>query len=136
MAPNIPGITNVQPGVFSRDRVRVTGVSLPAGSRVLSLIGEGKREETLVSSAVGGGADGLSPDFSGSANPDGRHFALSLSPVVLNRTDLLLNGVPLVGTEGQITSLSFDRRFDFRIDSSTGHIEMQRAELVDQGGKF
>lgn len=134
---NIPGISGpVNPSVFSRDQIRTTGVSLPGGSRVLAIIGEGRREETITSSAVGGGHDGLSPDYSGNANPDGRHFALSQSPVVVNRTTLLLNGVPLTGFEGQITPLAFDSRFDYRIDSNTGHIEMQRASLVDQGGKL
>lgn len=134
---NIPGISGpVNPDVFSRDQIRTTGVSLPGGARVLAIIGEGRREETIVSSAVGGGHDGLSPDFSGNASPDGRHFALSNSPVVVNRTSLLLNGIPLNGVEQQINSSSFDSRFDFRIDSALGHIELQGAALVDQGGKF
>lgn len=134
---NIPGISgSVMPDVFSRDRIRTTGVSIPGGARVLAIIGEGRREETLVSSAVGGGHDGFSPDYSGNANPDGRHFALSEVPVVENRTTLLLNGIPLNGVEQQISSSAFDRKFDFRIDSATGHIELQSADLVDQGGKL
>lgn len=137
MGGNIPGISGTPSvGTYSRDQIRTTGVSTPGGTRILAILGEGRREETLVTSAVGGGADGLSPNFVGTATPDGRHFALSLSPVVLNRTTLLLNGIPLSGVEGLISSLDFDRRFDFRIDSATGHIEMQRAGLVDQGGKF
>ncbi len=135
--PNIPGLSGpVNPDVFSRDQIRTTGVSLPGGARVLAIIGEGRREETLVSSATGGGRDGLSADYSGTANPDGRHFALSQSPVVLNRTTLLLNGAPLVGVEAQISTMPFDRRFDYRIDSALGHIELQSAGLVDQGGKY
>ena len=39
------------------------------------------------------------------------------------------------GVEQQITSAEFDSRFDYRIDSSLGHIELQGASLVDQGGK-
>lgn len=133
---NIPGISGpINPSVVSRDQIRTTGVSIPGGARVLAIIGEGRREETIVSSAVGGGHDGLSPDFSGNATPDGRHFALSQSPIVVNRTTLLLNGVPLNGVEQQINSSSFDSRFDFRIDSTLGHIELQGASLVDQGGK-
>lgn len=135
--PNIPGLTGpTNPGVFSRDRIATTAVSIPGGTRVLSIVGEGRREEVIVPSAIGGGQDGLSPNFSGNANPDGRHFALSQFPAVLNRTTLLLNGIPLVGVEQQISSLAFDRRFDYRIDSETGHIELQSAGLVDQGGKF
>lgn len=134
---NIPGISGpVNPDVFSRDQIRTTGVSLPGGARVLAIIGEGRREETIVSSAIGGGHDGLSPNYSGNANPDGRHFALSQSPVVVNRTTLLLNGIPLTGFESQISSMSFDSRFDYRIDSDLGHIELQGASLVDQGGKL
>ena len=137
MALDIPGFSgSAQPNAFSRDQIRTTGVSIPGGTRVLSIIGEGSREETLVARAVGGGHDGFSPDYSGTANPDGRHFKLSQFPDVLNRTTLLLNGIPLVGTEGLINSTAFDRRFDFRVDSSTGHIELQSAGLVDQGGKF
>lgn len=135
--PNIPGLSGpVNPNVFSRDQIRTTGVSLPGGARVLAIVGEGRREETVVPSAVGGGHDGLSPDYSGNANPDGRHFALSQLPIVVNRTTLLLNGVPLNGFESQINSLSFDSRFDYRIDSTTAHIELQGASLVDQGGKL
>lgn len=137
MAGNIPGITgSVQPNVFSRDQIRTTGVAIPGGTRILAIIGEGAREETLVSKAVGGGADGLSPSFQGNATPDGRHFALSQFPDVVNRTTLLLNGIPLLGVESLINNSAFDRRFDYRIDSATGHIELQRAGLVDQGGKF
>lgn len=132
---NIPGISGpVNPNVFSRDQISTSAVSLPGGARVLAIVGEGRRGETVVSSAVGGGADGLSPDYSGNANPDGRHFALSQSPIVVNRTTLLLNGVPLNGFESQISSSSFDSRFDYRIDSNLGHIELQGASLVDQGG--
>lgn len=134
---NLPGISgSVQPGIFSRDQIRTTGVSIPGGTRVLSILGFGRREETITPSAIGGGNDGLSPDFSGNANPDGRHFALSQSPIVINRTTLLLNGIPLNGIEAQINSTSFDSRFDYRIDSSLGHIELQGASLVDQGGKL
>jgi hypothetical protein len=136
MAINIPGITNAMPGVFSRDQLINTGVSVPGGNRTLSIVGEGARQETIVPSAVGGGADGLSPDYSGTATPDGRHFALSQSPIVVNRTTLLLDGVPLVGVEGQINALGFDSRFDYRIDSNTGHIELQGAVIVDEGGKL
>jgi hypothetical protein len=133
---NIPGITSaINPGTFSRDRIRTTGVALPGGTRVLAILGEGRREETLISSAAGGGKDGLSSNFSGTANPDGRHFSLSQAPAVVNRTTLLLNGIPLNGIEAQITSLPFDSRFDYRIDSSLGHIELQGASIVNQGGK-
>lgn len=134
---NIPGISGpIMPNVFSRDQIRTTGVSIPGGTRVLSLIGEGRREETLVSNAVGGGADGVSANYVGTASPDGRHFVLSQSPIVVNRTTLLLNDIPLNGVESLISSASFDSRFDYRIDSNTGHIEMQSASLVDQGGKL
>ncbi len=134
---NLPGISGaVNPDVFSRDQIRTTGVSLPGSGRILSIVGEGRREETLVSSAAGGGQDGLSPDYNGNATADGRHFALSQSPIVVNRSTVLVNGIPLVGMEAQINSMAFDRRFDYRIDSATGHIELQSAGLVDQGGKL
>lgn len=134
---NILGVSGpTSPGVFVADKVSNSTVAIPGGARVLSIIGEGSRNETVVSSAIGGGKDGLSPSYVGNATPDGRHFALTQFPIVVNRTTVLLNDVPLVGTESTITPLSFDSRFDYRIDSTTGHIELQGAELVDQGGKL
>lgn len=134
MAINIPGfVGSSMPAVFSRDQVASTGTSIPGGLRILSIVGEGARQETLVFRAIGNGQDGLSPSYVGNATPDGRHFALSLFPIVSNRTTLLLNGVPLNGVEQLINDLSFDSEFDYRIDIDTGHIELQGASLVDQG---
>lgn len=133
---NIPGITSsVQPDTFSRDRVRSSALSVPGGNRILAIVGEGNRELTLVSSALGGGKDGVSPDYSGTASPDGRHFILPNAPLVKNRTTILLNGVPLNGMESQIGDTGFDSAFDYRIDSETGYIELQAAQMVDYGGK-
>ena len=58
---NIPGISGfIQPGAFARDRVVTRGVSIPGGLRIVCVMGEGRSEETVVQSAVGGGEDGSS----------------------------------------------------------------------------
>lgn len=134
---NIPGISGyVQPNTFSRVRTLRRAVSIPGGLRIMALVGLGERQETVVLSALGNGADGLNEDFSGSSNPDGRHFTLSKTSLIPNRTTLLLDGIPLNGTEETITLAAFDSRFDYRLEPDTGRIELQRASLVDQGGTF
>ena len=134
---NIPGLAGYQqPGVFSRVRTIRRGVSIPGGLRILAIIGLGQREETVVLSAEGGGADGLNPDFSGSSAPDGRHFQLSKTSLIPHRTDLYLNGIPLTGVEETINTAPFNSKYDYRMEPSTGRIELQRASLVDQGGIY
>jgi hypothetical protein len=134
MAANIPGATNVLPGVFTDVITQSRGVSIPVGSRLVAMIGEGSTDETLVSQAVGGGADGLNSTYSSTSGADGRHFQVSAAPLVSNRTTLFKNGVPLVGLESLIDNNSFPSKYDYRIDISTGRIELQKAHLVDQGG--
>lgn len=132
---NIPGISGyIQPGAFSRDRVITRGVSIPGGVRVVAVMGEGLREETIVASALGGGADG-SAACSPTGTGDGRFFSLVNSPVVSGRTELRLNGTLLFGFEGEIDGAGFDSKFDFRLDPATGCIELQGASIGDQGGK-
>ncbi len=132
---NIPGISGyIQPGAFSRDRVITRGVSIPGGVRVVAVMGEGLREETVVASALGGGADGnaaCSPTGTG----DGRFFSLANAPVVSGRTELRLNGTLLFGFEGEIDGAGFDSKFDFRLDPATGCVELQGASIGDQAGK-
>ena len=131
---NIPGIAGyTQPGVFTRDRVISRGVSIPGGIRIVCIMGEGLREETVVASAAGGGADGnasVSPTGSG----DGRFFALANSPVIPGRTELYLNGSPLYGTEDTIDGNGFSNQFHFRIDPNSGVIELQGSSIADQDG--
>lgn len=135
--PNIPGqVGYVQPGVYSRVRSIRRAISIPGGLRVLAIIGLGAAQETVVLSAKGGGADGVNPDFSGSNAPDGRHFVLSKYPLVLKRTTLILNGIPLSGIEGVIGVEPFNSKYDYRMESVTGRIELQSAFLVDQGGEY
>lgn len=135
--PNIPGIAGyVQPGVFSRVRTIRRAVSVPGGLRILAIIGLGQAEETIVLNAEGDGQDGVNPDYAGSSSPDGRHFVLSKTNLIPKRTTLLLDGVPLNGIEEDIDLAAFDSRYDYRMEPSTGRIEMQRAHLVDQGGMY
>jgi len=134
--PNIPGATNVLPGPFTDVITQSAGVTIPGGSRVVAMIGQGSTNETIVATALGGGLDGLNPSYTSSSGADGRHFQLSNFPLISNRTTLFKNGLPLVGTEELIDNNPFSFKFDYRIDISTGKIELQRAHLVDQGGAF
>jgi hypothetical protein len=134
---NIPGISGyVQPNTFSRVRTIRRSVSIPGGLRILSIIGLGEREETIVLDAQGGGEDGVNPDYAASTAPDGRHFVLSRTNLTPKRTTILLNGIPLRGFEETIDLDAFDSRFDYRLEPLTGRLELQRASLVDQGGEF
>lgn len=131
---NIPGAGNGIPGVYTKVETVSRGVSVPSGTRLAVLMGEGAREEVIISDAVGGGNDGIGTNCSTTGTKDGRHFAVSLAPVVSNRTRLFKNGVELSVLEDSIDSNPFDNRYDARIDITTGCIELQAARLVDQGG--
>lgn len=134
--PNIPGATNVLPGVFTDVITQSRGVSIPGGSRIAAMIGEGSADETLVSQANGGGNDGFNTDYTSTSDADGRHFRTTNFPLISNRTLLFKNGIPLVGLESLIDNNIFSNKYDYRIDISTGKIELQIAHLVDQGGAF
>lgn len=134
--PNFPGSNNALPGVYTNIETFSNGLSIPSGVRLPVIMGEGQRQETLVSSANGGGNDGLNPSYSGPNGSDGRHFMLSNAPVISNRTSLYKNGVPLAGLESMIDSNPFSSSYDYRIDVSSGKIELQRASLVDLGGAY
>ncbi len=134
---NLPGISGyTRPGTYSRVRTIRRGVSIPGGLRILAIIGLGQAEESIILSAEGGGADGVNPDFSGSTAPDGRHFELSKTDLISARTDIYKNNIPLTGIEETIDTDPFDNRYDYRLEPSTGRIELQRAHLVDQGGMY
>ncbi len=133
---NIPGAPNVLPSVVTDVVTQSRGASVPGGTRIAAIIGEGSRGEVLVSSALGGGSDGLNSSYTSATGSDGRHFALSLFPVISARTRLFKNGAPLTGLEQDIDSDPFDNRYDYRIEIDTGRIELQTAHLVDQSGAF
>lgn len=134
---NIPGTGGtVLPGVYDEVVTESTGVSVPGGTRIAAIIGEGLRPEVIVSSAAGKGKDGLNPTYTSTNGSDGRHFKLSRFPIVSNRLQLFRNGIPLEGTEETITGSSFSKKYDYRVDINTGKIELQKARLVDQGGSF
>jgi hypothetical protein len=133
----IPGITQtVIPDVYTNIITNSKGASIPGGVRTAAIIGLGTRSEVIITAAQGSGLDGLNPTYTSATGSDGRHFALSLAPIISNRTTLFHNGVPLVGLEAQIDSNPFSNSYGYRIDIATGHIELQRAHLVDQGGSF
>ena len=134
MSGNIPGAPNALPGVFTDIETQSSGASIPGGLRVAAIIGQGAHSETIVASALGGGQDGLNPTWTSTIGADGRHFQLSQFPIISNRTQLFQNGIPLVGTEG--TALTFSNAFDYQLDIATGHLTLQSAYLVDQGGSF
>ena len=132
---NIPGISGfIQPGAFARDRVLSRGVSIPGGLRIVCVMGEGLKEETVVQSAAGGGEDGEA-DCSPTGSGDGRFFKLRNIPVVSGRTELRLNGSLLFGKEDEIDANGFDSAFDFRLDPTTGCIELQSPSIGDLDGK-
>lgn len=133
---NIPGANNVLPGVFTDVITQSRGVAVPGGARLVAMIGEGSTDEVIVSQAVGGGKDGLNSSYTSSSGADGRHFQLTNFPLISNRTTLFKNGVALVGLESTIDSNPFSNKYDYRIDISTGQVELQSAHLVDQGGSF
>jgi hypothetical protein len=133
---NFPGGNGARPGVYDEIDTVSTGTSVPGGTRVAALIGEGLRVERIVASAVGSGKDGLNSTYTSINRSDGRHFKLSNFPVISNRTVLFKNGIPLVGHEESIVGTSFSSRYDYRIEIDTGKIELQGASLVDQGGSF
>lgn len=134
--PNFPGSQNALPGVYTNVETFSAGLSLPAGTRTLAIIGEGVRQETLIAQALGGGNDGLDPTYSGVNGRDGRHFLTSYYPLISNRTTLTKNGITLNGTEGTIDGTSFSSFYDYKIDIATGQIELQPAALVDLGGSY
>src|SRR5271165_2603244 len=133
---NIPSATNVLPGVVTNVITQSSGASVPGGVRIACIIGEGARTEIIVAAAAGNGNDGLDGYYTSTTGADGRHFLLQFSPIISNRTQLFRNGALLQGLEEQIDQNSFPSTYDYRIDISNGHIELQRAHLVDQGGTF
>lgn len=133
---NIPGATDILPGVVTDVITQSRGVSVPGGTRIAAMIGEGSTDETIVSQALGGGQDGLNSSYTSATGRDGRHFQLSNFPLISNRTTLFKNGIPLRGLESLIDSNPFSDSYDYRIDITTGQVELQSAHLVDQGGSF
>lgn len=132
---NIPGLIGYQQiGAFARDRVTSRGVSIPGGIRIPCILGEGLREEVVVDSATGDGQDG-SDEVSPTGSGDGKYFQLQKYPIISGRTELYLNGNQLRGIEDEIDSLGFDGAYDFRVDVSTGAIELQGGSIADQDGK-
>ena len=136
MAANFPGAGSSIPGVYVDVETLSRGVSVPSGTRLAVLMGEGAREERIVVSAVGGGNDGLNPEYTSTTGSDGRHFLLANAPIITNRTRLFRNGVELSLLEGTIDGSSFDHRYDALVEIDNGRIELQTAQLVDQGGSF
>lgn len=133
---NAPGASGILPSVISEVITQSRGVSIPGGIRTAALIGLGSRTETIIISALGSGLDGFNPTYTSTNGSDGRHFTLSLFPVVSNRTTLFKNGVPLILLEEDIDDGYFGSRYDARLDIETGRIELQRSALVDQAGSF
>lgn len=133
---NIPGATNALPGVFTNVITQSSGVAIPGGSRVVAMIGQGATNETIISQAQGGGVDGLNPTYTSSVGADGRHFALANFPLIQNRTTIFKNGVPLTLLElGPITpTTTFSFIYDAQLDITTGHILLQAAHILNQGG--
>jgi hypothetical protein len=140
MGGNFPGAGNAVPQVVSEVITKTRGVSVPGGTRLAMIMGEGAREERIIANAVGGGNDGLDPTYSSTTGADGRHFIMgageAVAPLIENRSRLFRNGIELTVLEGTIDGSAFDNRFDAKVDTTEARIELQRAALVDQGGAF
>lgn len=132
--PNIPGGQGLLPGAYSDVKTQSRGLNVPGGLRVAAIMGEGSTNETLISTAVGGGNDGLNSSYSSTTGADGRHFRLSQYPVISNRVTLYKNGIPLTGLEEAPDGYAFSYQYDYRIDIATGKIELQAGHILDQGG--
>src|SRR3989344_7005399 len=119
---NFPGGEGALPGPYTEIFTQSKGVSTPGGVRIAALIGEGLRVERLISSAVGGGSDGLNDTYTSTSGSDGRHFKVSFPPIISNRTVLYKNGIPLTGLEQAFDedSGSFSSRFEYRLNITTG----------------
>lgn len=124
------------PGAYSEVTTVSSGVSVPANVRTVTIMGEGARNEVIVTSALGFGNDGLDPTCTSVNGRDGRHFRLNNAPVISNRTTIFKNGIPLVGLEAPLNSNPFSSKYDYRLDISGGCFELQRAALVDLGGSY
>ena len=134
---NIPSVPNALPGVYDTVETISSGVNVPGGTRIAAIIGEGSASETIVSNAQGGGKDGLNPSYTSATGADGRHFQLANYPLISNRTTIFKNGIPLTGLEGTITSTTtFSDNYGYMLDPTTGHLLLQSAHLLDQGGTF
>jgi hypothetical protein len=133
---NIPGATDILPGVVTDVQTKAKGVSVGLANRLPAIIGEGKSERTLVATAQGLGKDGLNASYTSSTGQDGRHFAIGTFPLIENRTEVYVNGIKLAGVEQKIDRFPFSNLYDYRLDPTLGRIEMQSATLVDQGGAF
>jgi hypothetical protein len=139
---NIKGVNYANPGVFSEAQTVSTGVSIPANNRVLCIVGEGRRREVLINFAAGSGQDGVNSTYTSATGADGRHFQLSNYPIISNRTTLTKNGVTLTGLQQAVSATTggftgtLSSLYDYRIDINTGKIELQGANLVDQGGAY
>jgi hypothetical protein len=136
MSADIPGATNALPGPYTLVQTVSAATSIPGGSRVTAMIGQGYTNQTIVAQAQGGGLDGFNPTYTSSVSgTDGRHFLLGTSPVISNRTTIFKNGIPLVGMESVITATTtFSTQFEYLLDIANGEILLQAAYLVDQGG--
>lgn len=133
---NVPSAQNSLPGVITNVVTQSNGASVPAGTRIACIIGEGARQEIIVAAAAGGGNDGLDGYYTSATGSDGRHFLLQNSPIVSNREKLYKNGVLLQGLEEAIDQNPFPNTYDYRINIANGQIELQRAHLVNQGGSY
>lgn len=122
--PNIPGIIGaVLPGAYSATRLRPGPTSLPGNPTVVTILGKGRREEFIVTRAVGGGLDGEPVGFSPANDPDGRHFQLVNFPVVPGSLELFLNprgdgtDLPLI----QITSEAMAQAWEAEFGDNDGY---------------
>lgn len=136
MGANIPGGSGLLPGAYDIIQTASgSGTAGPPSTLIPAIIGLGSRSEIIVAHALGSGQDGLNPTYTSSSGQDGRHFQLSQFPIISNRTTLFLNGIPLTGTEGTITTTTtFSNQYQYILDIVAGKILLQAAYILNQGG--
>ena len=93
--PNIQGIIGYAvPGAYSISKTRAGAVSLPGSPTVVCVLGSrAHTEERLVARALGDGQDGEPIGFTYDGGPDGRHFQLSKTDIIVGSVELFLNPV-------------------------------------------
>ena len=143
---SIPGILGyVQPGAFSSLVFTFAGTGNPNGIRSVGIIGLGRREEYLVVSATGNGADGLSVVTTESNNynyasigvgvsaPNGMNFQTSRFPITRNQFRLFKSGNELIRSKDTVVTDAeplFMPGTDYAVDFNTGRVLLAPAYAV------
>lgn len=81
-------------------------------TKTVMIVGLGRREEVLVSDAIGDETDGQPVDFDSTKQPDGRHFSLSTFPVVEDSLKVFRFSIDS-GVEEELSEDDFEFSLEF-----------------------